>query len=110
MSDPDNTFRSKVGHRPIFFVPDTGAPGGSASLVAPDGSAVEVLDEPVLSLRTNPDGTPHISRFGPRVGFRVPYVFEIEGEYSFVITQDGQATTYTVVVEAADAVQKGITR
>jgi hypothetical protein len=81
-------FLSDVGAQPWFFVPDTGTPGGSAVLVAPDGSRVDAVESQLA-----PGGT-----WGPRVGFLVPYVFEVAGEYRFEITQDDVVTVYEITV------------
>jgi len=85
-------FTSHVGHKPWFFVPDTGTPGGSAVLVAPDGSEVEAIETQTT--------TGEHSSFGPRVGFRVPYNFDVEGDYVFRITQDDEVTEYEIEVQA----------
>lgn len=95
-------FKSYCGHQPWFFVPDTGTPGGSATLTAPDGST---------SVSTNTQTSerewawPHLGEnyVAPRVGFEVPGVFIDPGEYTLTVTQDDAkgkpvVTTYTINV------------
>lgn len=94
----DNTFRSRVGQQPTFMVPDTGSPGGTAVLVAPDETETPATKS-VVSHR-EPDGSSK-SVHGPRVGFEVPYAFPVEGEYRFVITQDDVVTEYFIEVAPA---------
>jgi hypothetical protein len=80
-------FISYCGHQPWFFVPDTGTPGGSAVLRAPDGTeSVCVntqLDPKVWSWPALGD-----SFTAPRMGFEVPGIFVDPGVYTLIVTQD----------------------
>lgn len=96
------SFKSLVGHQPWFFVPDTGAPGGSAVLYAPDGS-----EAPCVSTQLDPRewSWPALGEnfTAPRMGFETPGVFIHPGTYTLVVTQDDNAgaqvtDTYTIEV------------
>lgn len=78
-------FRSNVGDQPWFFVPDTGAAGGSAVLTTPDGG-----DSPCDEMQ--------VTQKGDRVGFKVPSPFSVEGEHRLTVTQDDVVTTYEIEV------------
>lgn len=81
-------FKSYCGHQPWFFTPDTGMPGGSAVLIAPDGT-----QSPVTEMQLSP----------PRKGFKVPEIFMDPGIYVLTITQTNAkgelvVDTYTINV------------
>lgn len=87
-------FRSYLGHQPWFFVPDTGAPGGTATLSGPNG---------VKECTETQTTTGEHSSFGPRVGFQVPAPFTDEGTYLLSIVQDSETTVYEIdVVEPGE--------
>lgn len=85
-------FRNEVGHQPWFFVPDTGTPGASAVLTEPDGFSAEATET-----QLSPTG-----RWGPRVGFKVPTPFEVVGEHTLTVTQDGEVTHIYVIDVVAE--------
>jgi hypothetical protein len=98
---PEGTleFKSKVGDRPWFFVPDTGTPGGSAVLVDPVGKQTPATETQLSPPKdTLPNGEPWVARWGKRVGFRVPVEFPQAGTYWFVVTQDDVETVYEIEV------------
>jgi hypothetical protein len=72
-------FVSELGHRPIFFVPDTGDVGGTATVDGPDGSFQTDEGEPT------DDG---------RVGFQFPEPFTEPGIYTF----KAEGLTYEIFV------------
>jgi hypothetical protein len=90
-AENDNRFTSYVGHQPWMFVPDVGAPGGTAVLTTPKGRTIEATE----TQTTQPEvteakiGETRAPRLGPRVGFLVPEPFGYPGEYTFSISQDG---------------------
>jgi hypothetical protein len=95
----DLKFRSKVGDQPWFFVPDTGTPGGSAVLVDPAGGRVAAWETQLSPPKpTKPNGEPWITRWGPRVGFKVPMPFREAGTYRFLVTQDDVTRVYEIEV------------
>ncbi len=83
-------FISYLGDQPWFFVPDTGAPGGTGVLITPKGREVPIK-------RTQNAGSDE-STFGRRFGVQVPEVFTYEGEYLLRIDQDGTVTEYEITV------------
>lgn len=96
-------FISYCGHQPWFFVPDTGTPGGSAVLRAPDGS-----ESACVSTQLDPKARawPALGDnfTAPRMGFEVPGIFVDHGVYTLTVTQedaDGNPVVdeYTVSVE-----------
>jgi len=82
----DGHFRSHVNHHPTFFVPDTGAEGGSAVLRSPKGAESTIDGAPVGSDE---------STFGKRLGFEVPR-FTYPGEYTLTV-DDGSVYTIEVL-------------
>jgi hypothetical protein len=99
----DLKFRSRVGEQPWFFVPDTGTPGGSAVLVDPDGRRVSAWETQLSPPKaTLPNGEPWVTRWGPRVGFRVPAPFSKVGVYKFVVTQDDAVAVYEINVRESN--------
>jgi hypothetical protein len=80
-------FKSYCGQQPWFFVPDTGTPGGTATLTAPDGTESTVTN---TQLSPTPWAWPSLGdKFtAPRMGFEVPGVFIDPGEYVLTVTQD----------------------
>jgi hypothetical protein len=98
----DLKFYSNVGAQPWFFVPDTGTPGGSAVLIDPSGAQVAAVETQLSPPKpTKPDGSPWVTRWGPRVGFKVPVAFDTTGTWFFVVTQDDVVSTYEIVVRPA---------
>lgn len=97
-------FKSYCGQQPWFFVPDTGTPGGTAVLTAPDGTTSVVTNTQVSEKEW---AWPSLGEgvTAPRVGFEVPGVFIDPGTYVLTITQDAKSakgkpvvTTYTIDV------------
>ncbi len=90
-------FKSYCGHQPWFFVPDTGAPGGTATLTAPDGTTSVATNTQVSEKEwawpSLGDGVT-----APRLGFEVPGMFIDPGEYKLTVTQNGDTHEYTIDV------------
>lgn len=104
-SDNDNRFTSYVGHQPWFFVPDVGAPGGTAVLTTPRGREIAATETQttVPQVTEAKTGETRAPRLGPRVGFLVPEPFGYEGEYTFTISQDGyDDVVYVIEVKEAE--------
>lgn len=106
-------FRSLVGHRPWFFVPDTGTPGGTAVLTAPDGTT-SVCVNTQIDPKVWPWPALGDTFTAPRLGFEVPGVLDRPGDYTLTVTQDTadggtvvDTYTITVVYDLAALVDQG---
>jgi hypothetical protein len=106
-------FSSLVGHQPWFFVPDTGTPGGTGVLTAPDGTTATCVNTQ-LDSKVWPWPSLGDSFTAPRLGFECPGVFHTPGVYTLTVTQDTDTAgtvvdeyTITVVYDLVALVDQG---
>lgn len=87
------TFMSNTGDHPVFFVPDTGVPGATATIAHDGADAVAIDAQPQVDATVFDWGD---GLSAPRLGFEVaPLAI---GTHVLTISQEDRVDVYTIEV------------